>query len=98
MRHRAMESLMALIDDLKSAKAAGKTDADLATARDLQRKAQFRLDFIEAENSMGFHAPAEALRILGESIDYSRQGQVAVRDPAFKPTEPVSGPPVAPPK
>jgi nitrite reductase (cytochrome c-552) len=96
MRHRAMESLMTLIDDLKAAKAAGKSDADLATARDLQRKAQFRLDFIEAENSMGFHAPAESVRILGESIDFSRQGQIAVRDPSFKPTEQVSGPPVVP--
>ena len=31
-------------------KAAGKTDADLAEAREYQRKAQFYLDFIEAEN------------------------------------------------
>ena len=29
------------------------------------------LDFIEAENSMGFHAPQEAARILGQSIDFS---------------------------
>jgi nitrite reductase (cytochrome c-552) len=34
---------------------------------------------VEAENSTGFHAPQEALRILAESIDYSRQGQLAVR-------------------
>jgi nitrite reductase (cytochrome c-552) len=37
------------------------------------------LDFIEAENSMGFHAPQEAARILGKSIDASRQGQGALR-------------------
>ncbi|MCZ6769206.1 MAG: ammonia-forming cytochrome c nitrite reductase subunit c552, partial [Acidobacteria bacterium] len=48
--------------------------------RDFQRKAQFFLDFVEAENSMGFHAPQEAVRILGESINYSRQGQVVLRD------------------
>jgi len=35
------------------------------------------VDFIAAENSMGFHAPQEAARILGEAIDYARQGQVA---------------------
>jgi len=29
-----------------------------------------------AENSMGFHAPQELARILGEVIDYARQGQV----------------------
>jgi hypothetical protein len=33
----------------------------------LQRKAQWRIDFIAAENSMGFHAPQEAARILGEA-------------------------------
>jgi len=51
------------------------TDEQLAPARDFQRKAQFYLDFIEAENSMGFHAPQEAARILGESIDFTRRGQ-----------------------
>jgi nitrite reductase (cytochrome c-552) len=34
----------------------------------------------ENENSTGFHAPQEAARILGESIDFSRQGQNAMRD------------------
>jgi nitrite reductase (cytochrome c-552) len=28
---------------------------------------------------MGFHAPQEAARILGEAIDYARQGQLALR-------------------
>ena len=28
----------------------------------------------------GFHAPQEAARILGESIDFSRKGQIALRD------------------
>ena len=31
---------------------------------------------------MGFHAPQEAARILGESIDFSRQGQLLLRDKA----------------
>ena len=34
-------------------------------------------DFVAAENSMGFHAPQEAARILGEAIDYARQGQIS---------------------
>ena len=90
---------MGLIADLKAAKEAGKSDADLATARYLQRRAQFYLDFVEAENSTGFHAPQEAARILGESLNYARQGQLAVRDPSFKPTVPVVQipPPPAPP-
>jgi nitrite reductase (cytochrome c-552) len=43
---------------------------------ELQRAAQWRLDFVAAENSMGFHAPQEMARILGESIDMSRQAEV----------------------
>jgi nitrite reductase (cytochrome c-552) len=79
LRSLAMDALIDLINDLKTARTAGKTDEQLARARDFQRKAQFYLDFIEAENSMGFHAPQEAARILGASIDFSRQGQVALR-------------------
>jgi nitrite reductase (cytochrome c-552) len=80
LRNVAMDALMGLIGDLKAAKAAGKPDQDRAAAQTFQRKAQFYLDFVEAENSTGFHAPQEAARILGESIDFSRQGQIALRD------------------
>jgi nitrite reductase (cytochrome c-552) len=80
LRNRAMDALIALIADLKAAVAAGRSDAELERPRDFQRKAQFYLDFVEAENSTGFHAPQEAARILGESIDFSRKGQIAVRD------------------
>lgn len=73
---RAEEAVVALINDLSTAMANGATDEQLAAARDFQRKAQWRLDYIAAENSMGFHAPQEAARILGEAIDYARQGQL----------------------
>ena len=43
----------------------------------LQRKAQWRLDFVAAENSMGFHAPQESARVLAEAMDYARQAQIA---------------------
>jgi nitrite reductase (cytochrome c-552) len=66
-----------LIDDITDAKNAGETDA-LDKALVLQRRAQWRLDFVSSENSMGFHAPQEAAKILGEAIDYARQGQLAV--------------------
>jgi nitrite reductase (cytochrome c-552) len=45
---------------------------------------------------MGFHAPQEVARILGESIDYSRQGQLAAQalvlksGPATRPANSVS--------
>jgi nitrite reductase (cytochrome c-552) len=83
LRNLAMNALVELINDLQNAKNSGKSDADLATARDFQRKAQFYLDFVEAENSMGFHAPGEAARILGESINFTRQGQNALRGNFF---------------
>lgn len=86
LRNQAMAAVVALINDLKAAKEAGRSDSDLATARYLQRRAQFFLDFVEAENSTGFHAPQESARVLGEAIDFARQGQIALRDPAFKPT------------
>ncbi|MFN7929405.1 MAG: ammonia-forming cytochrome c nitrite reductase subunit c552 [Blastocatellia bacterium] len=79
LRNTAMDALVDFISDLKAAKAAGKTDAELAPAQNFQRRAQFYLDFVEAENSTGFHAPQEAARILGESINFSRQGQKALR-------------------
>jgi nitrite reductase (cytochrome c-552) len=78
LRNLTMNALTNLIGDIQAAKAAGATDQQLALARQQQRKAQFYLDFIEAENSMGFHAPQEAARILAESIDASRKGQMAV--------------------
>jgi nitrite reductase (cytochrome c-552) len=81
LRNRAMDALTALIGDIKGAAADGRSEAQLAPARDFQRRAQFYLDFVEAENSMGFHAPQEAARILGESIDFTRQGQLALREP-----------------
>jgi nitrite reductase (cytochrome c-552) len=85
-RNATIDAVVALIEDLKKAKAAGKGDQDLEVARYLQRRAQFLFDFVEAENSTGFHAPQEAMRILAESIDYARQGQLAVRDASFRPT------------
>jgi nitrite reductase (cytochrome c-552) len=79
LMNRAEDAVVALIDELAAAKQAGLPEAQLEAARALQRKAQWRVDFINAENSMGFHAPQEAARILAEAIDYSRQGQMALR-------------------
>ncbi len=51
-------------------------DPALKELGEMQRAAQWRLDFVAAENSMGFHAPQETSRILGESIDLSRTAQM----------------------
>jgi nitrite reductase (cytochrome c-552) len=73
---RAEDATVDLIRALAEARTKGVNDPGLTKARELHRKAQWRLDFIAAENSMGFHAPQESARILGEAIDFARQGQV----------------------
>jgi len=80
LRNQAMDVLIELVADIKKAVAAGATDTQLERARLQQRRGQFLLDFVEAENSMGFHAGGEAVRVLAKSIDHLRQGQIAVRD------------------
>jgi nitrite reductase (cytochrome c-552) len=73
---RAEDALVGLYDAVKAAKAAGADSVALAAALRLQRRAQFRADYVNAENSMGFHAPQEAARILAEAVDYARQGEI----------------------
>ncbi len=41
----------------------------------LHRKSQMRADFVNAENSTGFHNPTEAARIMGQSIAMAKEGQ-----------------------
>ena len=62
-------------------KGSGRAAPSVTAALEFQRHGQFYLDFVESENSNGFHAPQEAARILGEAIDYLRQGQLALRPP-----------------
>ncbi len=95
---RAARAMTDMLDALREAQAAGASAEQLASALELQRRAMWRLDFVSSENSMGFHADQEAARLLGESIDYSRQAQalaLRLRAPAAPavsaPTDPVHG-------
>ena len=74
---RAGTAITDLLDAIVAAKKEGATPEQLHASLELQRKAQWRIDFIAAENSMGFHAPQEAARVLAEAADLARQGQVA---------------------
>lgn len=80
MRNRAMDALVALINDIKSAKQKKVSEAKIKKAQEAQREAQFLVDFIEAENSSGFHAPQEAARLIVQAMDKIREGQLALRD------------------
>lgn len=85
-------SLLALIEDIKVGREKLSHHSDFANleAKDqkakiskalekslwMQRKAHIRWDFAFSENSLGFHGPEEAARILGQCKDFSRQGQL----------------------
>jgi nitrite reductase (cytochrome c-552) len=77
-------ALIATIDTIVAAAAAGATDEELAEARQLHRLAQMRWDFISSENSTGFHAPQEAARVLADCIDLARQGQLSAQTVLLK--------------
>jgi nitrite reductase (cytochrome c-552) len=81
----ALTALVELIDDIQAAEASGASAERLDAARKFQRQASFYVDYIEAENSSGFHAPQESARIAAQSIDFARRGQralLAPQDPA----------------
>jgi len=74
---RAAKATTDMLDTIVAAKKEGAGARELEAAALQHRKAQWRLDFVAAENSMGFHAPQELARILGEAIDHARLGQLA---------------------
>ena len=81
-RHHALLQRVAraatdMLDAIGAAKKGGASEGDLKAAAAQHQKAQWRLDFVNAENSMGFHAPQESARVLAESIDYARRAQIA---------------------
>jgi nitrite reductase (cytochrome c-552) len=95
---RAAIAMTDMLDAIRAAQASGAGEAQLAELFTLQKRAMWRLDYISSENSMGFHAGQEAVRILAESIDYSRQAEAqAVRLRASEapdvelPVEPIQG-------
>jgi nitrite reductase (cytochrome c-552) len=80
----------AIVDAITAIQAAAKvSDVDpilLDEARTLHRHAQFRWDFVSAENSMGFHNPEEVLRILGDATNLARQAQMKAAQAAHAPS------------
>ncbi len=76
---RGETATFAALTAITAAKNAGAPATTLEAARKLHRQAQWRLDFVSAENSMGFHAPQESARILAEAIDYARQAELTAK-------------------
>lgn len=73
---QAAAAMTDMLDAILAAQDAGVSEEQLAPVLELQRKSQWRLDYISSENSLGFHADQEAARILAESIDYSRKATI----------------------
>jgi len=72
---RSADALVDLITVLAAARALGADSDDLAEALQMQRSAQWRIDWVYSEGSHGFHAPQESARILAEALDLARQGE-----------------------
>jgi nitrite reductase (cytochrome c-552) len=72
-------ALADLMDAIVAAREQGVSDKDLEDARRFHRRAQLRWDFIDAENSTGFHSPHETARLVMHALDLSRQGERSAR-------------------
>ncbi|HLN53941.1 MAG TPA: ammonia-forming cytochrome c nitrite reductase [Lentimicrobium sp.] len=76
LRRIAEKNLATLHIEAKTAWDNGATEQEMQPVLQLIRQAQWRWDYVVASNATGFHAPAEALRILGTSIQKSQEGRL----------------------
>jgi len=82
----ATATVAKLFEMANKAQADGKQiDQDLyAKAKDFYQQAFYRMLFISAENSMGFHNPTEAMRVLGDSIAFATKAEGILRQALTK--------------
>lgn len=65
-------------------KTTGVDQGLLTEAKALYEKAYYRVEFVTAENSMGFHNPEEALRVLGDALYYANRAEMKAREALVK--------------
>jgi len=70
-------------------KTTGVDQQMLNDAKSLYEKAYYRVDFVTAENSMGFHNPPEAMRVLGDGLYYADRSLAKAREALIKAGVPV---------
>ena len=82
----ATSTVAKLFEKVHAAQAGGKTiDSSLYDkAKDYYMEAFLRFNFIGAENSVGFHNPAEALRVLGDSLAFAGRSEALLRQALTK--------------
>lgn len=56
----------------------------LKRAKELYEDAYYRNTWIGAENSMGFHNPTEAMRVLGDALDLGHEADMLAREALLK--------------
>ncbi len=75
IRRIAEKTLAAAHIEAKVAWDNGATEEQMKPILKLIRHAQWRWDWVAAANALGFHAPVEALRVLGTSIQKGEQAR-----------------------
>lgn len=75
LRRLAEKSIAAAHIEAQKAWEAGATEKEMEPILKLIRSAQWRWDWVAAANGVGFHAPVEALRILGTAIQRAEQAR-----------------------
>ncbi len=76
MRRIAEHNLAKVHIEAKAAWDAGATEEEMEDVLQLIRHSQWRWDWIAAANSMGFHSPAEALSVLGSSVQKAQEARI----------------------
>ena len=74
----AEDALVKAHFDVAAAVQAKVFKAELDKVRKLLRHAQFRWDYVAANNGMGFHSPQESMRVLGDSARQAQEVRVLV--------------------
>lgn len=73
-------------EKVHEAQAAGKSIDKVLydKAKDFYEEAFYRFLFVGAENSVGFHNPAEAMRILGDSVVFATKAEALLKQAITK--------------
>ena len=82
----ATATVAKLFEKVHKAQEAGKTidKAFYDKAKDYYEEAFYRTNYIGAENSVGFHNPTEAVRILGDSVAFAGKAEALLRQALAK--------------
>jgi len=76
LRTLVEEALVRAHLEARAAREAGASEDEMAPVLRLIRHAQWRWDWVASANSLGFHSPVEAPRVLGTAIQKAQEARV----------------------